>query len=411
MNSEFQFFSILLLLAAGQGLFLALALITSKAGNWQANRYLGLFTFLIAITVLDISIDSGDTGQGSLFLRGLAWPRDYLYGPALYFYTREMTLPGRYSLKPRQWLHCFPAITHIAVYWSLPFLNAPLHQAILTNNSDAVPTMSRLIEDALNFEILSSILHISIYLWLTVRVLNAHRERTKANFSYDEQINLKWLRNLLYGVIAVYVVWIFEELFGDSMGLGDSFFDLLGVSMIILIYSMSYLGLRQPTIFSHQETDALVLSEENNAIDNTPKYKTSSLSDDLSLELVDELQQLMVREQPYLNSQLSLPQLADQLGVSVNYLSQIINEQLEQNFFDFVNDYRIKQAKARLRDPNRKKDNILTIATDAGFNSKSSFYTAFKKHAGMTPGNYRKLPVEGELEPGQLPPNSNTKPT
>lgn len=409
MNSEFQLFSILLLLAAGQGIFLSLALITSKLGNWQANRYLGLFTFLIAITIVDFSMDSSDTSDGALFLRGLVWPRDYLYGPALYFYVREMTLPSQYAFMPCQWLHFFPALCHIVVYWSLPFLNPALHQAILIDSINTTSALEKLVESANNFEIISSIVHVSIYLWLSVDVLRGHRKRTNATFSYNERINLNWLRNLLYGVIAIYVIWFFEEFLADWIGLGSTFYNLLGISLVLLIYTMSYLGLRQPIIFSSRAA-SLVISDESTSND-AEKYKTSSLSDDLSQKLVDELQQLMVREQPYLNSQLSLPQLADQLGVSVNYLSQIINEQLEQNFFDFVNDYRIKQAKTRLRDPNHKKDNILTIATDAGFNSKSSFYTAFKKHAGMTPGNYRKLPVEGELEPGQLPPNPNTKPT
>jgi YesN/AraC family two-component response regulator len=75
----------------------------------------------------------------------------------------------------------------------------------------------------------------------------------------------------------------------------------------------------------------------------------------LSQKLVDELQQLMNCDHPYLNSQLSLPQLADKLGVSVHYLSQIINEQLCQNFFDFINHYRINQSKVLLKDANHKK--------------------------------------------------------
>ena len=392
MYLEFQPFTIFLLLAAGQGLFLSLALITSKIGNYQANRYLGLFTLLIAVTVLDTSIDSSDTSQGVLFLRTLVYPRDYLFGPALYFYIREMTLPGKYSLIPRQWLHFFPALCHIAISWLIPLLNPALHQAILINNNTFAPSINELADAVGSFEIISSSLHISIYLWLSVRVLNSHRERTHATLSYDEKINLNWLRNLLYGVAVVYVIWIFEELFDffdDWADLGSTFYDLLCISLIILIYTMSYLGLRQPIIFSRRAA-SLVTSDQDSSKYSTEKYITSSLSGDLSEKLVDELQQLMNHEHPYLNNQLSLPQLADKLGVSVNYLSQIINEQLGQNFFDFINHYRINQAKVLLQDANHKKTNILTIANDAGFNSKSSFYTAFKKHTGMTPGEYRK---------------------
>ena len=98
----------------------------------------------------------------------------------------------------------------------------------------------------------------------------------------------------------------------------------------------------------------------------------------------------MTQDKPHRDSQLSLPQLAEKLGVSVNYLSQIINEQLDQNFFEFVNAYRIDEAKEILIDKRREKENILTIALESGFNSKSSFYTAFKKQTGLTPGAFRK---------------------
>jgi AraC-like DNA-binding protein len=326
-------------------------------GNCQANRYLGLFTFLIAITVLDTAIDSSDTSQGVLFIRTLVYPRDYLFVPALYFYIREMTLPGKYSLIPRQWLHFLPALCHIAISWLIPILNPALHQAILINNTAVASAIKELTGATSSFEIMSSILQISLYLWLSVRVLYSHRERAQATLSYEQKINLNWLQNLLYGVAAVYVIWIFEELFDffdDWLELGSTFFDLLCISLIILLYTMSYLGLRQPIIFSRRAA-SLVISDEDSTNHPSEKYITSSLSSDLSQKLVDELQQLMNSERPYLNSQLSLPQLADQLGVSAHYLSQIINEQLDENFFDLVNHYRINQATVLLQDANHQK--------------------------------------------------------
>jgi len=199
---------------------------------------------------------------------------------------------------------------------------------------------------------------------------------------------LRWLRRLLFGVIAVYVVWVLEEFISELFGLEDTFFLLLGISMVVLIYAMSYLGLRQPVIFTGEVTQEA--KETPEGLSDDTKYKTSSLSPILSEGLLDELKQLMITDKLYLDSKLSLPRLADELKVSVNYLSQVINEQLNQNFFDFVNSYRIEEAKARLADEKSKNDNILTIATDAGFNSKSAFYSAFKKHTGMTPGEFRK---------------------
>ncbi|MES9930149.1 MAG: helix-turn-helix domain-containing protein, partial [Candidatus Thiodiazotropha sp. 6PDIVS] len=80
---------------------------------------------------------------------------------------------------------------------------------------------------------------------------------------------------------------------------------------------------------------------------------------------------------------------------SPNYLSQVINEQSGYNFFDFINRYRVDEAKRCLTTPSGQS-NVLSIALDSGFNSKSAFYTAFKRHTGQTPSQYRKssLPQE-----------------
>ncbi len=98
----------------------------------------------------------------------------------------------------------------------------------------------------------------------------------------------------------------------------------------------------------------------------------------------------MEANKPYLEGDLVLPHLAQQLGISANYLSQIINEQLRINFYDFVNGYRVEEARRLMSNAGQQKPNILNIALDSGFNSKSAFYTAFKKATSMTPTQYRK---------------------
>ena len=105
------------------------------------------------------------------------------------------------------------------------------------------------------------------------------------------------------------------------------------------------------------------------------KYEKSALDRETSSLLFADLQSHMEEQKPYLDSKLNLSQLAAQLKISANYLSQIINEQAEQHFFDFVNRYRVEAAKQALTD-SVQRGNILTIALDAGFNSKSAFYTA-----------------------------------
>jgi len=98
----------------------------------------------------------------------------------------------------------------------------------------------------------------------------------------------------------------------------------------------------------------------------------------------------MEEHKPYLDGEITLSQLADLVGCTSNNLSQVINSELEKTFFDFINTYRIKEAKRYLLASESEKITILAIALESGFNSKSAFYTAFKKEIGMTPSEYKK---------------------
>jgi AraC-like DNA-binding protein len=173
---------------------------------------------------------------------------------------------------------------------------------------------------------------------------------------------------------------------------------MLGGSMVVLIYSMGYLGLRQPLIFSRLGTtddttenevaSVLQLPAERSAVDEQ-KYKNSPISSELGENLLQELQNHMSDHKPFLDSEISLPRLAEQLDMSLNYLSQVINQQAGKNFFDFINSYRIAEATTLLAEDAENQQNILNLAMSVGFNSKSAFYNAFKKHTGMTPTQYR----------------------
>jgi AraC-like DNA-binding protein len=98
----------------------------------------------------------------------------------------------------------------------------------------------------------------------------------------------------------------------------------------------------------------------------------------------------METDKPFIYSSLKLNQLAKMIGTTPNSLSQVINEESEQNFYDFINGYRIDEAKKMIRDPANAQVTLLSIAYDAGFNSKSAFNAAFKKYTGMTPSQFRK---------------------
>ena len=120
------------------------------------------------------------------------------------------------------------------------------------------------------------------------------------------------------------------------------------------------------------------------------RYQRSGLTDAEAAALKADLLALMARERPYRDPDLTLPDLAEQLDTTPHKLSEVLNGELSQTFYDFVNGYRVEDVRRRLGEPTSKQLNVLTLAMDAGFSSKSTFNEVFKKRTGQTPSMYRK---------------------
>lgn len=125
--------------------------------------------------------------------------------------------------------------------------------------------------------------------------------------------------------------------------------------------------------------------------DKKEKYWYSNLSDYEAKELLQRLNGYIIDNQVYRKSGLTLKELASGIEVSERHISQVINDLKEQNFFDFINFYRVEHAKRLLSQNNEKKRTMFDIFWESGFNSKTTFNTAFKKFTGITPSEYQKL--------------------
>jgi AraC-like DNA-binding protein len=123
-------------------------------------------------------------------------------------------------------------------------------------------------------------------------------------------------------------------------------------------------------------------------------YKSSALTTDDRTGMLKKLERVMLEEKPYLDPQITLSSLARLCNIPAHHLSQILNIDLKQNFYTYINLLRIEEAKKMLEDPGKRTITILEVLYDAGFNSKSVFNTAFKKHTGMTPTAYRQSVME-----------------
>ena len=129
---------------------------------------------------------------------------------------------------------------------------------------------------------------------------------------------------------------------------------------------------------------------QSSRINQPAKYEYSKLTSDELTAYGEKLLEYLERKKPYLDNDLKLQDIADTMGLPSYHLSQIINTQLNRNFYDLINSYRIEEAKRQLSDPDKHDLKILAIAFEAGFNSKSAFNVAFKKYTNITPSRYRQ---------------------
>ena len=121
------------------------------------------------------------------------------------------------------------------------------------------------------------------------------------------------------------------------------------------------------------------------------KYEKSQLTPERSERYLNRLLQFMEEERPFTDGDLTIQKLADKLSIPTPHLSQTINERQGKSFPDFINTYRVEEAKKKLLDPAFKHLSVLGIAEEVGFSSKSSFNSVFKKHTGTTPSEFRNV--------------------
>ncbi len=398
MHTELTLFSIIILVGAAHGLFLALTLINSRGAQHAGRIFLAMLTLAFATDLAHEFLFQSEYLVSLPLLRYVDPIINLFYGPFFYLYVRALTQRESFKLNFTQCLHFLPVIVAIVICSTLPTLNDEQFHRLFYQGDPVIVADEITVMATMGRIALSSALSIGIYLFLSIRRLVIHARKIRQEFSSIEKVTLNWLRYLLVALSTLYAILIFDGFFSQDLGLNDNINHLLYLLVVVVIYAMGYMGMRQPAIFSPSEYVTRVSSEETavekSTVDSdtvssgSEKYKSSALDAESSAALCSELKQHMQEQKPYLEAQLTLPQLATQIQISSNYLSQVINEQVQLNFFDFVNGYRVNEAKTLLLE--RRNLSVLDIAYQSGFNSKSAFYTAFKKHVGMTPSEFKK---------------------
>lgn len=240
----------------------------------------------------------------------------------------------------------------------------------------------------------SNVFAIFALLWF-LKKLKAHRSQIKDSYSFIESINLRWLSNFTWIYIINNALILLTSLAFSYLHLGD--LDLIYLivfsSIVLSLFYLCYNGIRQYSLVEFEQAPARQVKPVEKVEElttRTSKYETSSLSDNEMQSLYDQVLRLMLEEKVYLEPELKVKHLADQLGTTSHNISQTINSKAGKSFYDFVNHHRLSHFKALLSDPDNHKFTILGLSFDSGFNSKASLNRIFKNQEGITPKEFQR---------------------
>jgi AraC-like DNA-binding protein len=300
-----------------------------------------------------------------------------LFGPVLLFYIRSVII-NRFKFRFNDLFHSIPLIISLITVSDYVF-----HKSLYNSFYHFYNLQTGIFKIGLNVWEFSS----PVYLFYVLVILIIHKRKTKNYFSNIERRELNWLFLLTIGftvfTYVTYSLWIFTDFLPLSLSLKLLTTVLTGYVLILGIY-----GYRQENIFLEKDTGYDV----GNQVDPKRRAYQKTFLDPVERELINQrLKVIMQQEKPFLESEITISDLASRLGVSVNKLSRVINEDHHHNFFDFINTYRVNEVKHLLTSSRTNDSKIESIAYDCGFNSKSSFYSIFKKHTHLTPKEFKEI--------------------
>jgi AraC-like DNA-binding protein len=333
-------------------------LLISKKEKSDGDIILALWIFSITVHLFLFYLYFADELFSYSFLLGIEMPLPLLQGVFLYWYVGSVTdqLPANRRVIA---LHFLPAI--FTYVYLISFFILPAEQKVQIYKSHGA-----------GYEIFNTVRFVAIvlsgivYIGWSGALLTRHKRRILSQFSYQDKIDLQWLRILTTGLGGIWLLILVSD-------------EILFAGVAVFVFLIGFFGIRQARIFKHRAGEAEPQKE---------KYSKSGLTKELSDKLYASLIALMNKDALYRKDDLSIGDLASRLEVHPNYLSQVINEREKKNFYDFVNHYRIEEFKKLMSDPKNRNLTLLAVAFECGFNSKSSFNRYFKKTIGQTPSEY-----------------------
>lgn len=362
------------------------AVLTAQRTNRPANRLLA--TLMATMTIY--------LAGGPYYTAGLirvyphffavSYQTTWVFGPLVYLYAR--------AASDRSWRFTSKALVHfvpvaITIIAMMPYYLMSGPAKIATWERWSIDGVGGALAYLDPFKYVSGI----VYSAATALYLVRHRRDVEHSYSNIERVNLRWLFWLSAATGGIWVLVTALKIAQVSTAIRDGH---VAIAMALLMYGIGYMGLRQPEIFRYQTAEFPVQEREVETAraatepeTSGPRYERSGLGDAEVVQLRKSLLGMMESEQPWKESELTLTDLASRLHSTPHKVSLVLNSQMGQTFYDFVNGYRVREVQRRIKAGDARSLKMLALAMDAGFASKSAFNDVFKKHTSQTPSAFR----------------------
>jgi AraC-like DNA-binding protein len=370
-----------------QGIFLFILLNTAKNRKNKSNIILSLLLLILSISIahsIFVVNDLEGIQNSPLKIRE---PFILLIGPFIYFYIKELNSQSiKFDLKIL--LHTIPFIIFFIILIFVHFIirNSPLYE-FMRNYTDIISIIVWCL----------LLIQYGYYYIKIFHIIGIHRSKIESEFSNLEGVNLAWIKVFLSVFFEILIVLAIAVPIIVHKGAYTNIDQVITLTLSISIFILGYKGLFQARIFNNLNEEIVPVPAiiEESVPENLPSESSLQLDNNRHShpsdeEAVQKLLDYMEQKKPYLNEALTLTGLAKELKMTRNRLSQLINNDIGDNFYNFINKYRVEEVKKYISSPNNKNYTILALAYEAGFPSKSSFNSIFKKFTGLTPSEYKE---------------------
>lgn len=365
----------MIFIAGGTLAFFFELLLLGKKNKCLCDKILAFWMFVMGIHLFSYYFSNTDQFLKYPHIAGMVNPLPLIHGPLLFLYTGSVT---RFfsKWKSKYLLHFIPVVVFAFIY--IDYFVSPGQETLpfIKNFSRNQYNLYGLFYPSI---LISGFSYISLT-WLLFRRHRRNILNTLSNF--NDKNNLHWLRNILIGMLSIWVVvFINKSVFHSTVD------DIIYITVSLFVVFIGFFGFRQGGIFMNLPDGYLI---EGLIQDNRQRYLKSGLKKERADEIIQQLKELMAEKKLFLDENISLPQLADIINIHPNYLSQVINERFHKNFYDFINSFRVEEFKRIVSIEKNRNKTFYALALDCGFNSKASFNNSFKKITGTTPTEFVK---------------------